>query len=162
MVLLEPKDRVHYRWLGGELARGRIGGFLFGLQGWMMSYLSTLIVAVALIILLCRADLLGDAAAVATALAFLTRDIGIFVLFQTFPGRRRGDFAAVAVLFALYALIPAILRGLGLEEVLAFFLPLPTRPIWMGPAVVWAEALAVAVLALSRVALSDKPAAAPA
>ncbi len=158
MVLLEPKDRVLYRWLGGELGKGRVGSFLFGLQGWMMSYASTLIVAVALIILLCRAEQLGDAAVVATALAFLTRDIGIFVLFQTFPGRRRGDFAAVAVLFALYALIPAILRGLGLEEVLEFFLPMPTSPIWMGPAVVWTEAIVVAVLALSRIALSDKAA----
>jgi hypothetical protein len=159
MVLLEPKDRVQYRWLGGELGHGRIGSFLFGLQGWMMSYLSTLAVAVALIVLLCRANLLSDAVGVATALAFLTRDIGIFVLFQTFPGRRRGDFAAVAVLFALYALIPAILRGLGLEEALAFFLPMPTSPIWLGLVVVWAEAIAIAALALGRVAISDKAAA---
>jgi hypothetical protein len=162
MVLLEPKDRVLYRWLGGELGKGRIGSFVLGLQGWMMSYLATLVLAVTLIILLCRADLLGDAAVVATAFAFLTRDIGIFVLFQTFPGRRRGDFAAVAVLFALYALIPAILRGLGLEEVLAFFLPMPTNPFWMGPLVVWAEAIAITALALGRVALSDKTAAEPA
>jgi len=162
MVLLEPKDRVHYRWLGGELAKGRIGGFLLGLQGWMMSYLATLVVAVALIIGLARAILVADAAVIASAFAFLTRDIGIFVLFQTLPGRRRGDFAAVAILFALYVLIPAILRGLGLEEILAFFLPRPTAPFWMGPLVVWAEAVAVASLALGRVALSDKVAVEPA
>jgi hypothetical protein len=159
MVLLEPKDRVLYRWLGGELGKGRIGSFVLGLQGWMMSYLATLVLAAALFILLCRADLLGDAALVATAFAFLTRDVGLFVLFQTFPGRRRGDFAAVAVLFALYALIPAILRGLGLEEAVSFFLPLPTSPIWIGPAVVWAQAIAIVSLALGRVALSEKPAA---
>ena len=127
MVLLEPKDRVLYRWLGGEFGQGRVGSFLLGLQGWMMSYFSTLVVAVALIVLLFRANQLGDAALIATALAFLTRDIGIFILFQTFPGRRRGDFAAVAVIFALYALIPAILAGLGLKEAVAFFLPQTDR-----------------------------------
>jgi hypothetical protein len=111
---------------------------------------------------LCRAGLPGDAALVATAFAFLTRDVGIFVLFQTFPGRRRGDFAAVAVLFALYALVPAILGGLGLEEIRAFFLPIPTSPIWLGPVVVWVEAIAIASLALGRVALSEKAAAEPA
>jgi len=162
MILLEPKDRVLYRWLGGELAKGRVAGFLLGLQGWMMSYLATLVVVVALIIGLCRGGLLADTAVIASAFAFLTRDIAIFVLFQTLPGRRRGDFAAVAVLFALYLLIPAILRGLGLEEVLAFFLPRPTNPFWIGPLVVWAEAAAVTVLALGRVALGDKVAAEPA
>jgi hypothetical protein len=162
MVLLEPKDRVLYRWLGAELGKGRIDRFLFGLQGWMMSYLATLVFVVALIVLLCRGGFFGDAALVAAAFAFLTRDVGIFVLFQTFPGRRRGDFAAVAVLFALYALVPAILRGLGLEEVLAFFVPKPTDPIWLGPAVVWAEAIIIVSLAFGRVALSGKAATEPA
>ncbi len=38
MVLLEPKDRVHFRWLGTQLAAGRLGRVLWGLQGFMMSY----------------------------------------------------------------------------------------------------------------------------
>ncbi|MGD0141799.1 MAG: hypothetical protein ABSC92_01420 [Rhizomicrobium sp.] len=65
MVLLEPKDRVLYRWLGGKLAKGRLGGFILGLQGWMMSYLATLVVVIALVVWLGRSGLPADQAVIA-------------------------------------------------------------------------------------------------
>ena len=34
-VFLEPKDRVHFRWLGSAFAKFRFGLALAGLQGWM-------------------------------------------------------------------------------------------------------------------------------
>jgi len=55
-------------------------------------------------------------------------------------------------------LAPALINGLGLQNLLMLFYPYPTSPIWMGPAVAWAEGIAMAVLALGQIALSRKPA----
>jgi hypothetical protein len=105
-----------------------------------------------LMVWLYRGEQLAGVAVFAAALAFLTRDVAIFVLFQTLPGRR-GDFAAVVVLFSLYALVPAILNGLGFEGALAFFYPKPTDPIWLGAMIAWAEATVLIALTLGRIAI---------
>lgn len=160
MVVLEPKDRVHYRWLGSQLATARFGAFFGGLQAWMMSYAATILCAAALLVMLYRShpELVEQSALIAAAVGFLTRDVSIFVLMRSLPGRRRGDFAALGILFALYVLAPAIVKGLGLENALMAFYPHPTAPLWVGPLVAWAEGLGVAVLALGRVALAKAPA----
>lgn len=162
MVLLEPKDRVLYRFIGAEIVRVRIGSAFAGFQAWMMTYVATAAVAIALGLHLAQLELRigGDVAAIAAALGFLTRDVAIFVLFQSLPGRRRGDFAAVVALFTLYVLIPAILRGLDISSALPFFFARPAQPLWLGPAAAWGEAMLVVVLALMRLAKSESGASA--
>ena len=103
-------------------------------------------------------DALEQPALLAAVLGFLTRDVSIFVLMRSLPGRRRGDLAALGILFALYVLAPAIFKGVGLSNLLMLFYPQPTTPLWMSPAVAWAEGIAVAFFALGRVALSRSPA----
>jgi hypothetical protein len=160
MVVLEPKDRVHYRWLGGQLSAGRFGAFWNGLQAWMMAYAATLFCGAALILSIRQAapELLQPQIHIVTALGFLTRDVFIFVLMRNLPGKRRGDFAALGILLALYVLAPAIANGLELKGLLMAFYPQPTTPAWLGPLVAWAEGIALAVLALSRASIRNSPA----
>ncbi|HTT85014.1 MAG TPA: hypothetical protein VMF67_16170 [Rhizomicrobium sp.] len=160
MVFLEPKDRVHFRWLGSQISSGRIGAFLGGLQAWMMSYVAALLCTGVLLYWLhqSRPDLVAQLALIAAASGFLTRDVLIFVFMRSLPGRRRGDFAALGILFALYVLAPAIVNGLGLQNLLMVFYPYPTSPVWIAPVVAWAEGVAMAVLAFGQIALSRKPA----
>jgi hypothetical protein len=156
MVVLEPKDRVHYRWLGSQLAAGRIGTAWSGLQAWMMAYAATLLCGAALLALLHqhRPDDASAPALIAAGLGFLTRDVWIFVLMRALPGRRRSDLAALAVLLALYVFAPAILNGLGFKPLLMIFYPQPTDPPLLGAVVAWAEGLATVALALGRIALA--------
>lgn len=159
MVFLEPKDRVHFRWLGSQISSGRIGAFWSGLQAWMMSYFAAVLCTVALLVWLHnnRPDIVEQPMLIAAAAGFLTRDVLIFVFMRSLPGRRRGDFAALGILFALYVLAPAIINGLGIKNLLMLFYPFPTSPVWMGPVVAWAEGVAMAVLAFGQIALSRKP-----
>jgi len=155
MVLLEPKDRVLYRWYASQIASADIGRVLRNLQAWIMSYFAAVAVSLVLIWWLFERGFGAFYPAVAIAgLGFITRDVSIFVFFAA--SRRRSDFAALVTLFALYVLIPAILDGVGLKGMLSFFYPTPSRPIWLGPAVVWVEAIAALGLAVSRVALGEK------
>jgi hypothetical protein len=157
MVFLEPKDRVLYRWYGMQIGAGRIGLALGSLQAWIMNFFATAVVGVALILWLGTHNQPGEyQMIVASTLGFLTRDVAIFVLFATLPGRRRGDFAVLATLVALYVLFPAILDGLGLHGAQMLFHPATTTPMWLGSAVAWAEAVAVLALAITRLALGDK------
>jgi hypothetical protein len=160
MVFLEPKDRVQYRWLGSQLSSARLGAFLGGLQAWMTAYAATVLCAAALLVWvhLNRPESISQFALIAAGIGFLTRDVSIFVFLRSLPGRRRGDLAALGVLFALYVLAPAIVKGLGAEHLLMFFFPQPTQPVWMGPLVAWSEGLALAALALSRASIRNSPA----
>jgi hypothetical protein len=163
MVLLEPKDRVHYRWMAGQMTQGHIGNALSGIQAWMMSYAASFVVAAALVLWLQRAP---DVARygqplVVAALGFLTRDTALFVLMQTLPGKRRGDYGALGILLALYVLAPAILHGLQADGLLFLFFPQALAPNWMGAGVAWAEGLVVAGLAITRLALPERERAAP-
>ncbi|HUJ03402.1 MAG TPA: hypothetical protein VLW75_07195 [Rhizomicrobium sp.] len=160
MVVLEPKDRVHYRWLASETAKGHLVKAAGGLQAWMTSYIATLIFS-GLLIWWRVADT-EAIVLIAAGLGFLTRDISLFVLIHALPGKRRGDFAALLALFALYVLAPAIVKGLDLKGALIFFYPQPGAESWLGPAIAWAEAVFVALLAAGRVAIAGKPASAPA
>ena len=160
MVVLEPNDRVHLRWLGSQIASGRLGAAWSGLQAWMTAYLAAMLCSIALLIWLhqIHPEAIAQSALLAAVLGFLSRDVSIFVLMRSLPGRRRGDLAALGILFALYVLAPAIFKGVGLNSLLMLFFPQPTSPLWMSPALAWAEGIALASFALGRVALSRKPA----
>lgn len=160
MVLLEPKDRVHYRWMAGQIGQGYVGNALSGLQAWMMSYGAGFALTAALALWLMRdpqAAAAGQPLVLAT-LGFVTRDVALFVLMQTLPGKRQGDFAALAILFALYVLIPAILTGLHANGLLFLFFPQVQAPNWTGAATAWIEGVVVAGLAIGRLALPERPA----
>jgi hypothetical protein len=158
MVLLEPKDRVLYRWMGGQIAAGRPDSAFLSLQAWMMSYFAAIaaLVALSLRLFQLQGNLTADTVAFVSGAGLLTRDVALFVLLQSLPGRRRGDFGAVVALFALYALIPAILKGLDLHGALPFFYPEPGEPLWLGPLVVWGEALVVLTLTAARLAAVER------
>ncbi|HEY0282778.1 MAG TPA: hypothetical protein VGC27_09160 [Rhizomicrobium sp.] len=158
MVFLEPKDRVHYRWLGGAFAKLKFGSALGGLQGWMMAALAALAVGAALFFWLGRTSTPADQATLAAMLGFFTRDVAIIVLASTLSRRRGGDFTAVAVLFALYVLLPAIMNGLKLEAASVFFFPRPSDPVWLSPLLAWSEAVLAAVLAVGTLALPEEKA----
>lgn len=159
MVFLEPKDRVHFRWLGVQVAESNIVRALMALPGFMMSYLATFVVSLLLIIWLWAADpaARGDPALIAAGLGFITRDVALFVLVHVLPGRRRGDFAAVMTLFTVYILVPSILSGLGLYGPLVVFYPRPVDPMWLATIIAWAEAVILVAAAMGRIALSEKP-----
>jgi hypothetical protein len=161
MVLLEPKDRVLYRWLGSRFGSGRIGSGLANLQAWMTSYIAAVALAVALIFWIGQHEgaVFQDQLLMVAAIGFFTRDVGIFVLMQVLASRRRGDLSALAVLLSLYLLIPAILHGMGLNGAQPLFYPTPSAPIWLGPVAAWAEAIAVVVMATGRIALGKRTAA---
>ncbi|MGC9954275.1 MAG: hypothetical protein ABSD21_08355 [Rhizomicrobium sp.] len=153
MVFLEPKDRVRYRWLGSAFAKLKLGPALAGLQGWMTATLATLGVGIALLVWLGQTSAPPDQATVGAMLGFLTRDMAIVVLASMLSRRRSGDFAAVAILFALYVLLPAIVKGLNYETWLVFFFPRASDPLWLSPLLVWSEAVLATVLAVGSLAL---------
>ncbi|HEX4301253.1 MAG TPA: hypothetical protein VHZ78_00565 [Rhizomicrobium sp.] len=159
MVLLEPKDRVFYRWMLGQIRHGHIARALSGMQAWMMSYWAAFAVAGALFLWLLLHDMqaavVGQPLVLAT-MGFITRDVSIFVLMQTLPGKRRGDFAALAILFALYVLFPSILAGLQAFAGLILLYPQLPAPSWTGVIVAWIEGASIAALALGRLALTDE------
>jgi hypothetical protein len=158
MVVLEPKDRVHYRWMEGQFRHGHIANALSGLQSWMTSYAAAFAIAITLSLWLFHdheAAAVGQPLVLAT-MGFITRDVSLFVLMQTLPGKRRGDFGALGILFALYVLAPAILMGLQAYAPLLLFFPQLPSPTWLGAIAAWAEGLAVAGFALTRLALTER------
>ncbi|MDB5740637.1 MAG: hypothetical protein JWP16_1677, partial [Alphaproteobacteria bacterium] len=82
-------------------------------------------------------------------LGFLVRDVAVFVLMRSFAGGK-GDFAAVAVLGALYFLMPAILHGLGLGSAQFLFVPSLKDTLGLGVLAAWAQGLGVAMFAAHR------------
>lgn len=158
MVLLEPKDRVHYRWMQGQIRQGHVANALNGTQAWMMGYAATFLAGIVLFFWLMHdvsAALVGQPLVLA-ALGFLTRDVSLFVLMQTLPGRRRGDFGALAILFALYVLIPWILASLNANALMFLFFPQLPSPTFVGAIAAWVQGIAVAGLTLTRLALTEK------
>ena len=124
----------------------------------MMSYAATAAVGIALLVWLLhdvQVAMQGQALVLA-ALGFLTRDVSIFVLMQTLPGRRRGDWGALAILFALYVLAPAILDGLGAKGLLFLFFPQPDNPTFLGAAVAWVQGAGLALATIGRLALTER------
>jgi len=66
----------------------------------------------------------------------------------------RGDFAALAILGALYLLCPMILSGLHMQGVI--FLFLPAQPATLNLVAAWLQAGAVTVLALHSTGLINR------
>jgi hypothetical protein len=125
-----------------------------------MSYLAAFATTAALIVWFLHDQAMPAAAFVVSSFGFLTRDVAIFVLLQSLPGPRRGDFATVVILFALYVLVPSILGGLALKQILVLFYPQTSAPVWLSPVIAWAEALTIAIMAVGRISASGKEAAA--
>jgi hypothetical protein len=145
MVFLEPKDPVRLRWLGERIWRGDFARAFRALDAWMLSWLATAVAALALAAMLAADPLLPGAwLMVLAALGFLTRDAGLFVLMRPMAGAR-GDFAALAILGALYLLLPAVLPPLAP-------LLLPVHPGWLGPSAAVAQAAIVWALVLRKLA----------
>jgi hypothetical protein len=154
MVFLEPKDPVRLRWLGEQFRAGQFGKVFLSLDAWMLSYgaaMAGLLVLAAF--LWCDGAMLNHVAAsdftpvALAAMGFLTRDVGIFLLMRGFA-RGRGDFAAVAVLGALYLLLPTILHGAGLDAAQFLFLPTLHGPVLVGILAAWLQGGAMAVWGL--------------
>jgi hypothetical protein len=149
MAFVERKDPVQLRWLCGQLRVGRIWRVFLALDAWMLSYVATLVVGAVLAVLLASIHALL-AEAVFAMLGFMTRDVAIFVLMRGFSSGK-GDFAALAVLAALYILMPMIA---GYQEPLAsLLLPMPGNLLSVIAA--WAQGLALAFWALTTLRLSS-------
>ncbi len=148
MVFLEPKGPVRMRWLGEQLRAEHLRRAFLALDAWMLSYGAALAASLVLVALLMArgSPLVLPAAALP---GFLTRDVAIFVLVRG-VAQGKGDLAALAILGALYVLVPLILRGAGLEALLALFLPrLGAPPLTVIAA--WAQGLVMAWLALRSI-----------
>jgi len=157
-VFLEPKNRVFFRWLGLEFSRLHLGSALVRFQCWMMSFLAALLLGGVLIGHLASSGGMADEAMVGAFLGFLTRDMGLVVLMNMAARRRGGDLLSLAVLVLLYGLMPSIISGLQYGTGQALFLPRTTDPVWLSPAVAWAEAMVVWIVAVARIALPEEQA----
>jgi hypothetical protein len=112
---------------------------------WMLSYATTLLVG--LVLALTWTTSPAGSLMVLAMLGFLTRDVAIFVLARGRAGGK-GDFAALAILGALYLLLPTVLAGMGLHGLRFLFLPSDMLSVIAG----WAEGAVCAYLALKRIA----------
>jgi hypothetical protein len=143
MAFLEPKDPVRLRWLGEQFAARRLKTVFLALDCWMLSYAATLAVGLLLTLLWLGTVPLLSLAAVAV-LGFLTRDIGIFLLGRLKAGAK-GDFAALAILAALYLVLPTLLARAHLAFLLV---PSGREAAGLTAMAAWAQGIAVALLAL--------------
>ncbi len=155
MAFLEPKDRVQYRWLGGALAKFRVGSAFMRLQGWMTAYLATLGIGIVLLLWLGQTSTPPDQAMVGAMLGFFTRDMAVIVLASLMSRQHGSDFAAAAILFVLYVLLPAIVKGLNFEAGMVFFFPRAGDPLWLSPVLAWSEAVLAAAIAVGRIVLPE-------
>jgi hypothetical protein len=153
MVILEPKNRVHFRWLGSEFGRLHLGTAFVNLKGWMMAYVATILIGVALLVHLGAAT--PQQATIGTMLGFFTRDVAIVVWVNLLARRRGGDLMSIAIFILLYGLMPAILAGLHYQMGQALFLPRPTEPVWLSPAAAWLEAVVAWVITIASIALPE-------
>jgi hypothetical protein len=154
MVFLEPKDPVRLRWLGEQLRAGHLRKAFLALDAWMLSYGATLIVGLLLAMMLALDDttvgmmrLSSLSLPVLALLGFVTRDMAIFVLMRSVAGAK-GDFAALALLGALYLLLPLIVQGLGLSSFRFLFVPVLDNRAAFGVLAAWAQGTFAVALAL--------------
>jgi hypothetical protein len=152
MVFLEPKDPVRLRWLGEQFRAGHTYKAFLALDAWMLSYGVIVIAGLVLVGLLAMdGTMVGSlpmsalAPGVLAMLGFLTRDVAIFVLMRGLAGNK-GDFAALALLAALYLVLPAALHRAGLD--LQFLLvPVANGAAVFGALSAWTQGLVIAWLA---------------
>ena len=142
MVFLEPKDPVRLRWLGEQLRAGRIYKTVLSLDAWMLSYAATLAMGTALAAAWAVSG--GPVLGVIAMLGFLTRDVAIFVLMTRLGGNGKSDFVALAILAALYLVLPMILHGLGLDALDFALLPGLKTSSGLGAVMAWAQGLGLA------------------
>ena len=159
-VLLEPKDRVLYRWLRAAWNARNFAGAFSRVQGWMTSYV--LFIAAALCLLIQSPEWSGDVgrADILAVCGFLTRDIGIVLWFAAGRTRRRGDWAAVFTLLAIYLLIPAVVSGAS-KDFVSLFRPEQGAAPWIAVAAAWVESIAVWGFALYRFSVEEDRAHSP-
>jgi len=151
MAFLERKDPVRLRWLGDQGRAGRWGVFFLALDAWMLSWAAALMLGLVLAAVLAGmpgmigpVTLASLSPSVLAMLGFMTRDVAIFVLLgRLAPGK--GDFAALAVLAALYLLAPLILNAF-LPDLRGLFLPIAGS--WLAVVSGWVQGVAMAVVAL--------------
>lgn len=144
-VLFEPKDRVLYRWLGEMVTKQRYGAAMSRLQCWMIAYIAALVGSVALTFLGAAGISPGAVLVlpmVVAGMGFLTRDLGVFLLFGLAPGQKRGDMSAIITLAVMYLILPRLLGAAGMAEPSAPFYPLPLVG-WIGAVYAWVEAAGV-------------------
>jgi len=122
MVFLEPKNPVRMRWLAEQVRAGNFYKAFLSLDAWMLSYGATLATGLALAVTVAATGASVLVLPVLAVLGFLTRDVAIFVLMRGRVGGK-GDFAALAMIGALYLLVPVILNGIGLTHLLGLMLP---------------------------------------
>lgn len=146
MAFLEPKDPVRLRWLVEQVQAGRVARAFLALDSWMLSYGAAFAVGLMLAVLLVLQGSALGLAAIAM-LGFFTRDIAIFVLMRMVAGGK-GDFAAVAVMAALYLLVPLILRG---SPATVLFVPSLESGAVLSLLSGWIQGLGLAALAAHRV-----------
>ncbi len=151
MAFLEPKDPVRLRWLGEQLRAGHLRQAFLVLDAWILSYGVTLVLGLALAACFAASNLSRLAFPVLAMLGFVTRDLAIFVLMRTMAGGK-GDFAALAIIAALYLLMPVLANGLHLSVLGVLFLPAAQNPL--GPLVSWAQGIGVAWWAARRIGAS--------
>ena len=92
-------------------------------------------------------------------LGFLCRDLALVVLVSMLSRRNRGDIGAIALLFALYVLLPAIVKGMNYDASLLLFFPRTGYLLWLSPALAWSEAVLATALTVGSLALPKKNAA---
>ena len=157
MILLEPKDGVHLRWLGAQLRTGKLTELFGGLYAWIVSYLATIAAACVPLGYLLVIGNMSRFAFFFAALGFLTRDVGLFLLLRTRGQRPMSDWPGIMVLIALYALMPFVLHGIGADDGLFVFYPYvfgkaPYTLVALAP---WIEAALVLAFAFRRLALPE-------
>jgi len=116
----------------------------------MLSYAATIAIGL-LLAVIWAANGSDFSLTVLAVLGFLTRDVAIFVLMRGRAGGR-GDFAALAILGALYLLCPMILSGSHMQGLTFLFLPAP--PAILNLVAAWLQAGVAAVLALHSAGLA--------
>lgn len=129
MAFAELKDWVRYRRVVAHFMSARLLSALTGMQSWMYGFIAVLVLSFWVLAVtggekgvVVYGQRLADPAAFAlAATAFLARDLGLILFFNTGRNQRRGDFAALVVLFVLYAVIPAILTGTGNTRLMPVF-----------------------------------------
>lgn len=152
-AILEPKDRVLYRWLYSCVASGKIWNAIDRIQAWMTSYSLCMLAAILLF-----ANMMVSASGISSLLvvagaSFLTRDLGIILFFAANPTRPRGDWAAVITLFVLYLVLPLIL--LKAPQLHPLFYPSAIQPAFSSLAGI-VEAGVAWYFALRRFSLAER------
>ncbi|MCG8443096.1 MAG: hypothetical protein MI723_14930 [Caulobacterales bacterium] len=157
-VLVEPKDLVEWRVVGGAWARGALGEAVGRAPAFAWGLLAAGALAAAGIA--AGPDVMGDegfgsVAVFAALLGFLARDIGLFVFFNARAEQRRGDFAALVSLALLYVVGGTVSNALDAPLLQHAFIPggEGTWPMAVGP---WAQAIVIAVFAALRLRASGR------